>query len=207
MTATFTPADHGPVATSAPVVLMLSDVSSHVGVTVVQPANDPGTLTMTTPYTSVNPLELGALQLDPAASELSTRVAFGSPTTAAIEVTDSRIGNPNWTVSVQTSDFVNLDAHTVINGQNAGITNLAAAVTPGGVLRANDLTFTNVAPPAVPLAPGAAGTNGLGGKPHQLASTVNGGNGTIGFYGIFTLEAPTSTAAGAYQGTIVFTIG
>jgi hypothetical protein len=207
MTATFTPTGHGLAATSAPVVLMLSDTSSHVGVTVVQPADDPGTLTMTTPYTAANPLELGALQLDPTASELATHVAFGSPTTAAIEVSDSRVGNPNWTVSVQTTDFVNPAAHTVINGQNAGITDLAATLTPGSALRASDLTFTNVPPPAVPLAPGAAGTNGLGGKPHQLASTVNGGNGTIGFYGVFTLEAPTSTAAGAYQGTIVFTIG
>jgi hypothetical protein len=57
------------------------------------------------------------------------------------------------------------------------------------------------------LAPDAAGTHGLGGQPHQLVSTTNGGNGTTGFYGLFTLEAPTSTAAGAYQGTIMFTIG
>ncbi|HEY5049889.1 MAG TPA: Ig-like domain-containing protein, partial [Acidothermaceae bacterium] len=48
MTATFTAGDRGPPATSAPVALMLSESSSHVGV-VVQPSVDPGTLTMTTP--------------------------------------------------------------------------------------------------------------------------------------------------------------
>ena len=207
ITATFTPTDHRSAATSAPVVLTLTNPSSHVGVTVVQPANDPGTLTMTTPYTPATPLELGELQLDPATNELATSVAFGSPTTAAIQVADTRPGNSNWTVSAQTSDFVNGVTHALINAQNTGITGLATATVPGGGLGATDISFDNVPPPAVPLAPGAAGTNGLGGKPHQLASTINGGNGTVGFYGVFTLVAPTSTAAGAYQGTIVFTIG
>ena len=207
MTATFTPSDHGPAATSAPVILMLSPSSSHVGVAVVQPMNDPGTLTMTTPYTPTNPLELGALQLDPTATKLATSVSFGSPSTAAVEVADSRVGNPNWTVSVQTNDFVDPAAHTFISAQNTGITGLTAVPTPGGLLGANDITFDNIAPPPVPLAAGAAGSDGLAGKPHQLASTVNGGNGAIGFYGVFSLEAPTSTAPGAYQGTIVFTIG
>jgi Bacterial Ig-like domain (group 3) len=207
ITATFTPADHGPAATSSPVVLLLSDSSSHVGVTVVEPANAPDTLTMTTAYTPAHPLELGALQLDPAANRLATSVTFGSPTAAAVEVTDSRPGNPNWTVSVETSDFTNDAAHTVINSQNTGITGLTAATKANSLLGANGITFTNVSPPAVPLAAGVVGSDGLGGEPHQLASTTNGGNGTIGFYGLFTLEAPTSTAPGAYQGTIVFTIG
>jgi hypothetical protein len=207
MTAAFTPAAHGLAATSAPVVLMLTDASSHVGVSVVEPADDPGTLTMTTSYTPTSPIDLGALQLDPAATRLATSVAFGSPTTPAVEVTDDRSGDPNWTVSVQANDFVNAAAHSVINGQNTGITGLAAVTTPEGVLGASDVTFNDIPPPPVPLAAGIAGTGGLGGKPHQLVSTTNGGNGTIGFYGVFTLEAPTSTASGAYQGTIVFTIG
>jgi Big-like domain-containing protein len=206
MTATFTPAGQGPSATSAPVALMLSDSSSHVGV-VIQPSTDPGTLTMTTPYTPSHPLDLGALQLNPTTNQLTTSVDFGSPTNPAIEVTDGRVGNPNWTVSVQTNDFVNPATHALINGENTGITDLTAVTAPDGVIGANGISFTDIPPPDAPLDAGAKGTDGLGGKPHQLASTTNGGNGTVGFYGIFTLEAPTSTPAGAYQGTLVFTIG
>ena len=207
ITATFTPADHGPAATSAPVVLTLSDSSSHANVTVVQPAGDPGALTMTTPYTPANPLQLDALQLDPGTAKLVTSGPFGSPTTAAITVSDNRTGNPNWTVSVQTKDFVNVTTNAIINGQNTGITGLTAVTTPGSPLDANDITFNDVPVPTVPLAAEAGGLAGLGGEPHQVASTTKGGNGTIGFYGVFTLEAPTSTASGAYQGTIIFTIG
>jgi hypothetical protein len=206
MTATFTPAGHGPPATSVPVALMLSASSSHVGV-VVQPSADPGTLTMTTPYTPSHPLDLGALQFDPTTNRLMTSVDFGSPTNPAIEVTDSRVGKPNWTVSVETNDFVNAATHSLINGQNTGITGLTAVTTPGSLLGANGISFNNIAPPEAPLAAGAKGSDGLGGKPHQLAATTDGGNGTIGFYGIFTLEAPTSTPAGAYEGTLIFTIG
>ena len=205
MTATFTPADHGRSATSAPVTLMLSDPSSHARVTVVEPA-DQGALTMTTPYTPANPLELGALQLDPGTTKLVTSAPFGSPTSAGIQVSDSRTGNPNWAVSVQTNNFVNPAAHAFINGQNTGLTGLTA-VTPATGLNADALSFNDIPAPSTPLAADAVGMNGLGGEPHQIASTVNGGNGTIGFYGVFTLEAPTSSAPGAYQGVIVFTIG
>jgi len=162
---------------------------------------------MTTPYTPANPLELGALQLDPGATKLVTSAPFGSPTIAGIQVSDSRTGNPNWTVSVQTNNFLNPGAHAFINGQNTGLTGLTAVTSPTGVLDAGDLRFTDIPPPVAPLAADAVGINGLGGEPHQIASTVNGGNGTIGFYGVFTLEAPTSSASGAYQGVIVFTIG
>ncbi len=205
MTATFTPVDHGPPATSAPVTLMLSDPSSHARVTVVEP-DDQGALTMTTPYTPANPLELGALQLDPGTTKLVTSAPFGSPTSAGIQVSDSRTGNPNWTVSVQANNFVNPAAHASINGQNTGLTGLTA-ITPPTDLNTDVLSFNDIPAPIAPLAADAVGMNGLGGEPHQIASTVNGGNGTIGFYGVFTLEAPTSSAPGAYQGVIVFTIG
>jgi hypothetical protein len=37
--------------------------------------------------------------------------------------------------------------------------------------------------------------------------TTAGGDGSVGFTGTFTLNAPTSTGAGLYTGTVTFTVG
>jgi hypothetical protein len=51
------------------------------------------------------------------------------------------------------------------------------------------------------------GTQGIDGTEHTFAQTAAGGDGSVGFVGTFTLNAPTSTGVGAYTGTVTFTVG
>jgi Bacterial Ig-like domain (group 3) len=173
-----------------------------------------GTITITTPYSPSNPLSLGTLVLNSAGTQLSASAPFGStvghssPTSTDNEifVTDTRAGDANWTASVQSGNFTSPSSPTTpIDGQNAGLTGLTVEPVSGNALTAANVTVTNNQRGVAPII--AGGTQGIGGAKHTFAQTTAGGDGSIGFIGTFTLNAPTSTGAGLYTGTVTFTVG
>ncbi len=173
-----------------------------------------GTITITTPYSPSNPLQLGTLVLNGAGTQLSANAAFGdnSSTGHEIFVTDTQAGNAPWTASVQSSNFVGTNPANIINGQNAGLTALNVITIPGNNLQSGDVATHDNAAASPAVAPGAAGTQGIGGAAHPFANTAaapggTGGDGSVGFTGTFTLNAPTSTVADTYTATVTFTVG
>ena len=194
-----------------------------------------GTLTITTPYNGVagpapagvtqgtdpnlpnstpgyfnGALNLGTLALNTSDTEFSASAPFQD-----ITVTDNRSGGAGWTIQAQSSDLNDggSDAvHSFIDSQDVGLTALTG--TAGTGFTSTVATFAN--PAADPAyAPGAAlggpsgtGNQGLGLAPHAVA-TVNGagsGEGSYTLNGTLTLNAPTSTEAGVFTGTITFTV-
>jgi len=168
-----------------------------------------GTITITTPYSPANPLNLGTFVLNSAGNLLSVTAPFGfttSGTAGEIFVTDTRAGDPNWTASVQSGNFTSpASPSTPIDGQNAGLVGLTVEPVSGNALTAANVTVTNTPSGTAPIISG--GTQGIGGAKHTFAQTTAGGDGSIGFIGSFTLNAPTSTGAGLYTGTVTFTVG
>jgi hypothetical protein len=168
-----------------------------------------GTITITTPYSPASPLNLGTFVLNSAGNSLSVSAPFGfttSGTAGEIFVTDTRAGDPNWTASVQSGDFTSpASPSTPIDGQNAGLIGLTVEPVSGNALTAANVTVTNTPSGTAPIVSG--GTQGIGGAKHTFAQTTAGGDGSIGFIGTFTLNAPTSTGAGLYTGTVTFTVG
>jgi hypothetical protein len=165
-----------------------------------------GTLTISTPYDQAHPLDLGTLALNTTATEYSAQKSFNN-----IIVTDNRSGGLGWTASALASPLSDGGSNpgSTINAENVGLTNLHA--TPGvGVTSTVHVTDNAAADPAV--APSDNGSAGLGGSsPHSFAtSTVasgQNGDGTVTMNGTLTLNAPTSTEAGLFTGTITFTVG
>jgi hypothetical protein len=160
----------------------------------------PGTLVISTPYTPSNPLNLGTLALNPAATQYSASAAF-----SGITVTDTRAGDLAWTVSALASPLTSSAGS--VSAQNVGLTGIVADPVSGNALTAGSVVATSnpAASPAVaPSAPGAAGLGG--GSPHRVLHADHG-EGSIGFHGLVTLNAPSSAGPGTYLGTITFTIG
>ena len=167
-----------------------------------------GTLAVSTPYTAAHPFNVGTLALDGTGTILTSHALFGGagldPTNANADiiVTDTRAGNLNWTLQAQSSALTDA-ASDVINGQNVGLTGLGTHPAPGFNLPGL-VGFDN--PAANGVAPADPGNLGLGGSiKHDVAQATHG-IGTVGIYGTLTLNAPTSTPAGIYTGTLTFTI-
>ena len=174
-----------------------------------------GTITITTPYNGVGTtgtLHLGNLSLNSSGTLFTASAPFGDGTaTGGIFVTSTQQGDPNWTASVQAGTFTNTNGlGDTIDGQYAGLTNVTVVPIAGNALQPGT---TPPAPgvyttdnPAGTSAP-AGGTNGIGGAKHAFANTVGGGDGSVGFTGTLTLNAPTSKTAGTYTGQVTFTVG
>jgi hypothetical protein len=167
-----------------------------------------GTLTVSTPYTAAHPFNVGTLALDGTGTILTAHALFGGagldPTNANADiiVTDTRAGDLNWTLQAQSSALTDASAD-VINSQNVGLTGLGSHPAPGfniGGLVGFDNTAANGVAPAAP------GNLGLGGAIKHDVAQATMGIGTVGIYGTLTLNAPTSTPAGIYTGTLTFTI-
>jgi hypothetical protein len=167
-----------------------------------------GTLTVSTPYTAANPFNVGNLALDSTGTILTANKQFGGagldPTNANADiiVTDTRGGDLNWTLQAQSSNLTDATSD-IINSQNVGLTGLGSHPAPG-FNSAGLVGFDN--PAANGVAPADPGNLGLGGAIKHDVAQATGGIGTVGIYGTLTLNAPTSTPAGTYTGTITFTI-
>jgi hypothetical protein len=163
----------------------------------------PGTITVTTPYTPANPLDLGTVNLNTALTGY-----LGSAPFQHINVLDTRSGAQPWTLTAIAGDLGDGAGH-FINGQNLGLTNLlpeTANVLPN---RNNNpglgtITATDNPVPATPVQAGVVGTAGLGGAQHVVLSSTQG-PADAWYSGTLTLFAPTTTTTGVYTGTITFT--
>jgi hypothetical protein len=170
-----------------------------------------GTLVISTPYTSTNALNLGTLNLDPTGTYFTGTATFGEGTPQHdIFITDTRAGDLAWTAQAEASSLTDSptpDANGTINGENVGLTNLAeVAVTGNGFNTAssNVTTFSNPAA-APPVSPTDTNLAGLGNAAHDIAQAKQG-FGSVGLTGLLTLNAPSSTEAGTFTGTITFTV-
>jgi len=224
--ATFVPASGATVAGSssspvafteqAPACTTCTDVQT---ITATVPA---GTISISTPYTATNPLNLGTLQinpagtfftasakLDPNAANVPTAGQSPNPTFNGITVVDTQSGNLPWTVSAAASNLSDGSGHPngAISGENVGLTGLTPVFVPGNAIVAGDVTTTDQAAASPPVGPTDTGSLGLGGGiAHAIAADSAQPVGTVGINGTVTLNAPTSTEAGIYTGTITFTI-
>jgi hypothetical protein len=166
-----------------------------------------GTLVISTPYTTASPLNLGTLALV-GTSEYTATAPF-----ANITVVDTRAGDLPWTITALASNLSDggTNMGSTICGQNVGLTALAS--TPGTGFAGTVTTTSNpaasppVAPTGVAVCPTTAGgLVGAGGTAVTVA-TATAGLGTDTLNGTLTLNAPTSTEAGLFTGTITFTVG
>jgi hypothetical protein len=177
-----------------------------------------GTLVISTPYNgSVNALNLGTLALNPNGTAWT-----GSAPFQCIRVTDSSAGGSPFVASAIASTLVQTPGSgpttgvRSINGQDVGLTALGLSPTteacPNGAaapVQSYDgaATPTNnpaAAPPAA--ATDTVGTAGLGNTPHTVLTGSAGSEGTTTWDGTLTINAPTSTDAGLYTGTVIFTV-
>ena len=167
-----------------------------------------GTLTISTPYTSANPLDLGTMTFvaNGANSYFTATHAFGNIT--VVDMRSGLAGANAYTVSGLSSTLQGpgSGAGTQINAGNVGLTGVV--VTPGSGF-AGTTTVSNGAAgnPAAnpPAAQSAASTAGLAANPSIFSATNSAG--TVTAAGTLTITAPTSTEAGTFTGTITFTVG
>ena len=164
-----------------------------------------GSLVISTPYHTVNPFNLGVLALNATGTELTSGLksfAQQDPTNAGITITDTRAGDNAWTANLQSSDFSS--GNGTIAAKNLGFTQVAGSYIPGNALQAGDVLFTDN--PAFSNATAATQAfTGLAAS-KTFAAAAAPGVGTVYVNGNFTLNAPTSTPAGNYFGTVTFTI-
>ncbi|MGE0817538.1 MAG: Ig-like domain repeat protein [Candidatus Nanopelagicales bacterium] len=173
-----------------------------------------GTITIDTPYTAANPLDMGVMQLDGVAGYTASAF-FGD-----ITVADTRAGNTAWTAQALSSDFTKgLAGPTeTISANNVGLILNAFSTTaanpnylpnqPAGsapaVLPTNFTGFDNPAGSYLPF--DNVGNQGLGGTAPHAILHANQGLGTTIASGSLTITAPTSVTAGVYTGVITFTV-
>ncbi|HEY5049848.1 MAG TPA: hypothetical protein VII50_03040, partial [Acidothermaceae bacterium] len=170
-----------------------------------------GVLTISTPYTPTAPLDLGTLSLDPSGTYFTGSAPFGVAPSAASEilVTDTRAGDLPWTAQAQASALTDggSNPRSTINGENVGLTNLTEVPVAGNGFNGLASNFTTFANPAAapPVSPTDTNLAGLGNAAHDIAQ-AHQGFGSIGLTGLLTLNAPSSTEAGLFKGTITFTV-
>lgn len=161
-------------------------------VTVAIPA---GSLTITTPWTTATPLNLGTAVLDSATSTWSTPVttfASASDQSKAIQVVDTRAGVPGFTAQVASTDFANGPQSFPVS--HMGLVNVAAHQVDGNAIKAADVVTSNVA--------SLSGSAQTFAAYHPASSTL----GTAWISGDLDLKGvPTSVQPGTYTATLTFT--
>ena len=208
ITAVFTPTNTGYASSTSPAVVVTEAAnpvcnntgSSCTSTSNVQVVVSPGSITVSTPYTSSNPFVLPVMALSSDGSYLSSSATFPNAADKQIVVTSTLSGDPSWTLSVAATPLTDTSGDT-IPASGLGLTNgqLASSSTiPGGV------TFTAI--PAHNPSPLDTDTNkGLGSTPQTFA-TSPAGDGTAVMSGTLTLYAATSTPQGTYNGTLTFSV-
>jgi hypothetical protein len=169
--------------------------------------DDPGGLTITTPYGPQHPLNLGPLLLDSSGLSLVSTAVFGcaSGHVAAIQVTDDRTANANWSAYISSTDFTDR-ASNVISAENLGLTGVTLVPVVAHGSGAPQVQTAQLAP-GIAVAAKDHASRGLKNGPHLFATTTHGGNGSVGICGTLTLTAPTSTPPGVYTANLTLTIG
>ena len=210
ITAQFVPTDPATFSgsTSPQVSFTATEPTSAPAVQTVKVSLASGTLTITTPYSSANPFDLGNLVLDPSHAQYRASAPFGDAGDPAsgVSVVDTRAGDQPWTASLTTTDFVN-GSGDLINGQNLSFGQVTPGYIEGDALNATTkpVVTSDVTDAATAYAPGDSGSDGVKGGPHQFASAAHG-LGAVYVFGNLDLKAPASTGAGLYTATLTFTI-
>ena len=187
-------------ASTTPASLVLT-ASSPVAQTDDQPVTvtiPDGTLTITTPYTAANPLDLGTASLDDATSTWFTPVTvFGSATdqSKAIQIVDRRAGAPGFTAQVASTPFQS--GPQSFSAAHLGLVNLVAHQVAGNPLLASDVATQNI----------AANSPGLSASAQTFATYPAGkSNGTAWISGSLDLNhVESSVQPGLYTATLSFT--
>ncbi len=150
-----------------------------------------GELTIFTPYTPANPLDLGALVLRNDGSCYDASAQFNKVT-----VKDTRSGQLGWIASLTRADFTQVGGTGSIAADREAFVNVAPQYIAGNALQS--ITVTDI-----PAGGGAAATN-----PTQFASAPAGASmGSVDVLADFQLDCvPTSVAPGQYTATVVFTV-
>ncbi|MGC9962890.1 MAG: Ig-like domain-containing protein [Acidimicrobiales bacterium] len=213
ITAVFTPTSNSyAMSTSPAVVVQVAAAaacslagSSCSDTQNIQVTINPGTITITTPYTSTNPFVLPAMTLSSDGTYLQSSAEFPAatnPFTQQIVVTSSLAPAYAWTLSVSATPLTS--GSNTIPASGLGLTGgtLLNATGPGAY--AGSVTFTNI--PAHNPSPVDIDTNsGLTSVPQSWAVS-SAADGTAVMDGTLTLYAATNTPAGTYNGTITFTV-
>jgi hypothetical protein len=168
---------------------------------------NPGTITITTPYTAANPFVLPAMTLSSDGTYLSSSATFPAttlPNTQQIVVTSQLAPAYAWTLSVSATNLSDGSGGTIASS-GLGLTN--GALLNGGTAAGDfsgTVTFTNIA--AHNPSPQDTDTNiGLTASPQTWAHTT-AADGTAEMNGTLTLLAPTTTPPGTYTGTVTFSV-
>jgi hypothetical protein len=177
-----------PVTVGLPTVVALTGTCPGVDSTCIDNQNlsvtiNPGTLTISTPYTASSPFILPPLSLSSDSTYLSTSASFPSstyPNNRQIVVTSTLAADPGWSLSVSATDLT--------DGTGGTISSSGLGLTSGPL-----------------IGTGTDANTGPGAQPQIWASTT-AGDGTAVMRGTLTLLAPTSTPPGTYSGTITFSV-
>ncbi len=176
----------------------------------IQVTINPGTITVTTPYTSTNPFVLPAMTLSSDGTYFQSSAqfpAYANPYSQYIDVTSTLAPAYAWTLSVAATPLTS--GSNSIPASGLGLTggtldNKSGSAGPysayPGTVTFNNLTAEN--PNSVDNAPGAVG---LSATPQAWALS-SAADGTAVMHGTLTLYAATSTPAGTYNGTISFSV-
>ena len=122
-------------------------------------------------------------------------------------VTDTRPGELGWTASISASNFVSTTSSSdIINAQNLSFTGVVPSYITGDALQSGSIAVDQLTSGQVYVV-GVSGSDGLAGAAKPFATAAPGDSvGSVNIDGTFTLKAPTSTPAGLYAATVVFTI-
>jgi hypothetical protein len=157
-----------------------------------------GALTVSVADTST--VVLPSPQLNATATYLTT-----SGKIHPVTITDTRAGNPGWTLSGQVSDFVNTTGPTTtpIPGVDLGWTPNVIDKSPSQNVIAGSLV--NPANPPLTANPAVADLNGLHVSRILASAAAGAGTGTAHVDALLALNVPTTTVAGTYDATLTLT--
>jgi hypothetical protein len=167
---------------------------------------NPGTLVISTPYTSTNPFVLPAMTLSSDGTYLSTSAPFPTQTNPAsqqIVVTSTLAPAYAWTLSVAATPLTN--GSNSIPASGFGLTNGALLNATGPSAYAGTVSFNTLTAENPNPADNPPGATGLSSTPEAWALS-SAADGTAVMNGTLTLLAPTSAPAGTYTGTISFSV-
>jgi Bacterial Ig-like domain (group 3) len=191
------------VTVAAPAACSLPG-SSCVDTQNIEVTVNPGTITITTPYTSTSPFVLPPLTLSSDGTYLSSSATFPATGAASQIVVTSQLSPAQaWTVSVAATSLSSTGGGS-IPASGLGLTNGALLNGTGTGAYTGSVSFTNI--PALNPSPVDGSGTGPGLGAAQTWATSTAADGTAEINGTLTLYAATSTPAGTYTGTITFSV-
>ena len=173
----------------------------------VQVTVNPGTITISTPYTAANPFVLPAMTLSSDGTYFQSSATFpggNGNTSGNIVVTSALAPAAPWAVSVAATPLTSSGGGT-IPASGLGLIGGTLQNLSGPGAYPGTVGFTNI-PSLNPSPVDGPGTGPGLGATAQTWATSSASDGTALLYGTLTLDAATGTPAGTYNGTITFSV-